>query len=65
MRALVISDIHGNIDALRAIELQWDRGLHEFERVICLGDLVDYGPDPSAVVEGGDGSARPRASAAA
>ena len=51
MRTLVISDVHGNIDALRAIELQWGGGLHQFDRIVCLGDLVDYGPDASAVID--------------
>jgi predicted phosphodiesterase len=50
VRALVISDVHGNIDALRALELQWGAGLDQFDRIICLGDLVDYGPDPSDVI---------------
>jgi len=51
MRALVISDVHGNIDALRALELQWGGRLAAFKHVICLGDLVDYGPDPRDVIE--------------
>lgn len=44
MRVLVISDIHGNIDALEAIDEPCDR-------VICLGDIVDYGPEPAACIE--------------
>jgi putative phosphoesterase len=51
MRALVISDIHGNIDALRALELQWGPTFQGFDRLVCLGDLVDYGPDPKDVIE--------------
>lgn len=51
MRALLISDIHGNIDALRALEAQWGSRLHEFDRIICLGDLVDYGPSPGDVID--------------
>jgi len=51
MRALVISDIHGNIDVLRALERQWGSGLDTFERIVCLGDLVDYGPDPREVID--------------
>lgn len=51
MRAIVISDIHGNIDALRALESQCGRRLDEFDRVVCLGDLVDYGPDPGEVID--------------
>ncbi|MFA6001280.1 MAG: YfcE family phosphodiesterase [Thermoleophilia bacterium] len=44
MRTLVISDIHANIDALMAIDEPCDS-------VICLGDIVDYGPDPVACIE--------------
>ena len=51
MRSIVISDIHGNIDVLRALEQRWGHRLEQFDRVICLGDLVDYGPDPREVVE--------------
>lgn len=44
MRTLVISDLHGNIDALRAID-------EPCEAVICLGDIVDYGPEPAACID--------------
>jgi putative phosphoesterase len=43
MRILVVSDIHANWPALAAIDEPHDVCL-------CLGDLVDYGPDPSACV---------------
>jgi protein phosphatase len=46
MRLLLISDIHGNIEALNAI-LENVR----YDRVICMGDLADYGPDPLAVID--------------
>ncbi len=39
MRILVVSDIHANHAALAAIDEP-----HDF--CVCLGDLVDYGPDP-------------------
>jgi putative phosphoesterase len=39
MRILVVSDIHANWPALTAIDEPHDVCL-------CLGDLVDYGPDP-------------------
>lgn len=44
MRILVISDIHANIDALEAIDEPCDQ-------VICLGDIVDYGPEPAACID--------------
>lgn len=40
MRILVISDIHSNSVALEAIR-------EPFDVCFCLGDLVDYGPDPA------------------
>lgn len=43
MRILVVSDIHGNPAALSAIN-------EPFDACFCLGDLVDYGPDPSSCV---------------
>ena len=43
MRILVVSDIHGNLPALAAIDEPHDLCL-------CLGDLVDYGPDPAPCV---------------
>ncbi len=40
----VISDIHGNYDALKVVLDDIDtRGI---ERVVCLGDIIGYGPDP-------------------
>lgn len=47
MKILVISDIHANIECLRAIwEQEHDAGL-----VVCAGDLVDYGTDPCPVID--------------
>jgi len=39
MKILILSDIHANWPALRAIQEPHDLCL-------CMGDLVDYGPDP-------------------
>ncbi|MFW5652878.1 MAG: metallophosphoesterase family protein [Planctomycetota bacterium] len=48
-RFAFISDIHGNLDALRATLDQIDRiGV---DGIICLGDVVGYGPHPSECVE--------------
>lgn len=42
MKILIVSDIHGNWPALRAVlEAEPDAS-----QVICLGDLVNYGPQP-------------------
>ncbi len=40
----LISDVHSNLEALDAVLAQ----LPEAEAFLCLGDLVGYGPDPSA-----------------
>jgi len=40
---LVISDIHGNWPALQAIR-------EEADAVVCLGDIVSYGPFPRECV---------------
>ena len=44
MRTAIISDIHGNIDALRAVMDDIDR--RGVDRVVCLGDIIGYGPNP-------------------
>lgn len=48
-RTIVIGDVHGCIDELKdlleAVEFQL------FDRLILLGDLIDRGPDPAAVVD--------------
>jgi putative phosphoesterase len=46
MRALVISDIHSNFDALVAVA-----HAHAVDEVWCLGDLVDFGPEPAEVIQ--------------
>ena len=47
MRILVISDIHANFTALKAV--LDDAG--PVDETWCLGDMVGYGPDPNEVVE--------------
>jgi len=44
MRILVVADIHGNRAALEAIQ-------EPFDVCVCVGDLVDYGPEPGACVD--------------
>jgi predicted phosphodiesterase len=48
MRFLVISDLHANLTALEAA-LATSEG--RWERAVCLGDVVGYGPDPNEVVD--------------
>jgi diadenosine tetraphosphatase ApaH/serine/threonine PP2A family protein phosphatase len=39
----ILSDIHGNLEALRAV--LDDVARHGAEAIYCLGDLIGYGPD--------------------
>lgn len=49
MRVGIISDIHGNIEALRAVFDQLEkRGCDE---LVCLGDIVGYGPSPGECID--------------
>ncbi len=49
MQIAFISDIHGNIHALRAAwKFIQERGV---EQTFCLGDLVGYGANPSEVID--------------
>ncbi|WP_428387401.1 metallophosphoesterase family protein [Mucisphaera sp.] len=44
MATALISDIHGNLDALQAVLADIDsKGI---EQIICLGDIIGYGPNP-------------------
>ena len=48
-RFAVISDVHGNLQALEAVLGRIDElGLEE---VICLGDTVGYGPYPDRCLD--------------
>ncbi len=46
MRLLVLTDIHANLSALEA-SLTAAEG--SWQRLVCLGDIVGYGPDPNEV----------------
>lgn len=49
MPTAIISDMHGNGEALRTVLADIDaRGI---SRIVCLGDIVGYGPEPIACVE--------------
>ena len=43
MRYLIVTDIHANLEAIKAIEESYDQ-------LLCLGDLVDYGAAPEEAV---------------
>jgi predicted phosphodiesterase len=44
MKIVIVADIHGNHDALRALP-------DDYDELWVLGDLVNYGPEPREVVE--------------
>lgn len=44
MKIAILSDIHGNLDALNAFQ-------ESFDELWVLGDLVNFGPQPREVVE--------------
>ena len=46
MKVIVISDIHGNLEALNRV-LEYIDKLEGEKRIVCLGDIVGYGPDPA------------------
>ncbi|MEO9884432.1 MAG: metallophosphoesterase family protein [Balneola sp.] len=45
----VISDIHGNLPALKVVLEKLDH--HQPDEWICLGDIVGYGPNPRECLE--------------
>ena len=46
MRYILISDVHGNLEALQAV-MEFVRILEPYQ-FYCLGDVVGYGADPQA-----------------
>ncbi|MFN2433253.1 MAG: metallophosphoesterase [Gemmatimonadota bacterium] len=49
MRVGLFSDVHGNLQGLRAVLHRLAR--EGVDRTVCLGDVVGYGGDPEACVE--------------
>ena len=50
MKALILSDIHSNLEALESI-IDDANGEGGFDELWALGDLVGYGPDPAACID--------------
>jgi len=46
MKVIIISDIHGNLDALNKA-LEYIDKREGDKCVVCLGDIVGYSPDPA------------------
>lgn len=49
MKVLVFSDVHGNLESLKAILNIIDN--NNYDKVIFLGDLVDFGPNPNECID--------------
>ncbi len=49
MRTAVLSDIHGNVVALKAVLADIEN--RNIDQIVCLGDIVGYGPDPLECVD--------------
>ena len=49
MRSLILSDIHGNLEALEAVLEQSQR--ESYDHTVVLGDLIGYGANPNEVVD--------------
>jgi diadenosine tetraphosphatase ApaH/serine/threonine PP2A family protein phosphatase len=48
VRYAILSDVHGNLEALRAVLADC---AETADAVLCLGDIVGYGADPAPCVE--------------
>lgn len=48
MRYAIVSDIHANLQAWNAVLT--DIATQKIDRILCLGDIVGYGPNPSEVL---------------
>ena len=49
MRQLILSDIHSNMEAFDACMARAEGA--GYDRVLCCGDIVGYGPNPNEAVE--------------
>ncbi len=49
MRTALISDIHANLEAFEVVLS--DIRDQDVDRIVCLGDVIGYGPDPCACID--------------
>lgn len=50
MHIAIVADIHSNLEAFEAVLRHAEAG-GPIDRLWCLGDVVGYGPEPSACIE--------------
>jgi diadenosine tetraphosphatase ApaH/serine/threonine PP2A family protein phosphatase len=48
MKLAIISDIHANLEALRAVSAEISA--HAVDRIVCLGDIVGYNTNPAECI---------------
>jgi diadenosine tetraphosphatase ApaH/serine/threonine PP2A family protein phosphatase len=48
VRYLIVSDVHGNREAIEAVMADC---AGQYDRILCCGDLIGYGPDPNPVID--------------
>jgi predicted phosphodiesterase len=48
LKVAILSDVHGNFEALKSVYA--DIQQNDVDHLVCLGDMVGYGPEPEAVV---------------
>ena len=48
-RTAILSDIHGNLSALESVLADIDS--QNVDRIVCLGDVIGYGPEPCACLD--------------
>ncbi len=51
MRYLLLSDAHANLEALEGIFDFISKNRINYDKLVFLGDYVDYGPNPNEVIE--------------
>ncbi len=49
MRYAIVSDLHANRSAFKAVIA--DIASNDVDKIVCLGDVVGYGPNPAEVLE--------------
>jgi predicted phosphodiesterase len=49
MKIAIISDIHGNYEALLSVHEDIQKA--EVDKIVCLGDFIGYGPQPEEVAQ--------------
>ena len=49
MRTAILSDIHGNLEALTTVLEDIDQ--RSIDQIISLGDILGYGPNPAECVD--------------